>query len=235
MSGSTDPNSQWRQVSVVIRSDILLKATETGLDISDVLNRRLAEMVGIDYRQQPVAGRLLQDTAISTGSPAGDQDEKAKHRVRSPVLHPVINADDPAAATKVRKAKRQVPPEPSQVTPAPLVPVPVASPQPESAAPVEYPVVRSSQGGRGKERGSGKKGKDEILKKFVSAMITRVDDAGANISKEEMYLAFARWCRDHRIAPVPDRKNFATALKNRFAITEKTLGGTSYWMNIRLG
>ncbi len=200
MSGSTDPGSQWRKVSVVVRSDILLKATEMGLDISDVLNRRLAEMVGIDYPQQPLADRLLQDTAVSMGSTAGDHDEKAKHRVQSPVLHPVINADDPAAATKVRKAKRQLPPEPDQVTPAPSVPVPVASPQPELAVPSEYPVVRSPRGGRGKEGGSGKKGKDEILKKFVSAMITRVDAADAKISKEEMYLAFARWCRDHRSA-----------------------------------
>lgn len=234
MSGSTDPGSQWRQVSVIVRSDILLKATETGLDISDVLNSRLADIVGIDYRQLPPADRLLQDTAISTGSTAGNLDEKAKHRSRSPVLHPVINADDPAAATKVRKAKRQLPPEPDQVTPAPLVPVPVASPQPELAVPSEYPVLRSPRGGREKE-GSRKKGKDEILKKFVSAMITRVDAADAKISKEEMYLAFARWCRDHRISPVPDRKNLATALKNRFAIAEKTIGGTSCWINIRLG
>lgn len=235
MSGSTDPGSQWRKVSVVIRSDILVKAAETGLDISDVLNGRLAEMVGIDYRQQPVGGRLVQDTAVNTGSTVGDQEEKARHRVRSPVLHPVINADDPAAATKVRKAKRQLPPVPDQVIPASSVPVPVAPPQPELAVHAEYPVVRSPHKGRGKEGGAGKKGKDEILKKFVSAMITRVDAADARISKEEMYLAFARWCRDHRITPVPDRKTLATALKNRFAIAEKTIGGTSCWMNIRLG
>ena len=207
MSGSTDPGSQWRQVAVIVRSDILLRATETGLDISDVLNSRLADMVGIDYRQQPLADRLLQDTAIGTGSTAGSHDEKSKHRLRSPVLHPVINADDPAAATKVRKAKRQLPPGPNQVTPAPSGQVPVASPQPESAVPTEYPVVRRSPGGRGKDGGSRKKGKDEILKKFVSAMITRVDATDAKIPKEEMYLAFARWCRDHRSAPVPDRKN----------------------------
>ncbi len=235
MSGSTDPGSQWRKVSVVIRSDILVKAAETGLDISDILNGRLAEMVGIDYQQQPVPGRLEQDTAVSMGSAAGDLDEKARHRVRSPVLHPVINADDPAAATKVRKAKRQLPPELDQAIPAPSVPVPVASPQPVLAVHAEYPVVRSPNRGRGKEGESGKKGKDEILKKFVSAMITRVDAADAKISKEEMYLAFARWCRDHRITPVPDRKTVATALKNRFAIAEKTIGGTSCWINIRLG
>jgi hypothetical protein len=66
-------------------------------------------------------------------------------------------------------------------------------------------------------------------------MIARVDADEAVISKEDMYLAFTRWCRDHRVTPVPDRKVFATVLKNKFAIAEKTVAGTSYWINIRLG
>ncbi len=111
MSVKTDPDGPWRQASVVVRSDILLKAAEMGLDISDELNRRLAELVGIDYRQQPFADLPRLDTAIDASATAGARDG-TKVRLRSPVLHPVINADDPAAATKVRKAKRQLPPEP---------------------------------------------------------------------------------------------------------------------------
>ena len=65
-------------------------------------------------------------------------------------------------------------------------------------------------------------------------MITRIDADDAVVPKEDMYLAFTRWCRDHRIATVPDRKVFATLLKNKFAITEKTVAGVSCWINIRL-
>jgi hypothetical protein len=227
---SDKTGGQWRQASVVVRSDILLKAAEMGLDISDELNRRLAELVGIDYRQQPLADRPLPDPEIRAAATAGKPDDGAKQRLPSPVLHPVINADDPAAATKVRKAKRELPPEP-----VPAVSVPGASPQQETVISPEYPVPRVPQRGRGKKSESTKKGKDEDLKKFVSAMITRIDADDAVIPKEEMYLAFTRWCLDHRVAPVPDRKVFATLLKNKFAIIEKTVDGTSCWINVRLG
>ena len=225
MSVRTDPGGQWKQTSVVVRSDILLKAAEMGLDISDELNRRLAELAGIDYRQQPPANLPMPETAINAVATAGKRDEGAKQRLQSPVLHPVINADDPAAATKVRKAKRQLPSEP----------VPGASQLPETVIPPVSPVPRAPQRGRGKTGESKKREKDEDLKKFVSTMITRVDADEAVISKEDMYLAFTRWCRDHRVTPVPDRKVFATVLKNKFAIAEKTVAGTSCWINIRLG
>jgi hypothetical protein len=235
MSGKTDPGSPWRQVSVVVRSDILLKATEMGLNISDELNRRLAEIGGIDYPEQTPSGCLsLSDTAAT----ARTRDDGTKQRLRSPVLHPVINADDPAAATKVRKSKRQMPAEP--VLPVPVqsdmvltVPVPRVSTPKSDISPIP-PVPRVSQRGKGKKGASGKKGKDEDLKKFVSTMIIRTDADDSVVPKEEMYLAFTRWCRDYRVATVPDRKVFATLLKNKFAITEKTVDGVSCWINIRL-
>ena len=232
MSVKTDPDGPWKQASVVVRSDILLKAAEMGLDISDELNRRLAELVGIDYRQQPQADLPRLDTAIDAAATTGTRDG-VKVRLPPPVLHPVINADDPAAATKVRKAKRQLPPEP---VPAVMVPAEqVVSPLAETVIPPDYPGSRAPHRGRGKAGESKKKGKDEDLKKFVSTMITRVDADEAVISKEDMYLAFTRWCRDHRSAPVPDRKVFATILKNKFAIAEKTIAGTACWINVRLG
>jgi hypothetical protein len=235
MSGKTDPGGQWRQVSVVVRSDILLKAAEMGLDISDELNRRLAEIGGIDYQKQPPTGLSLSDIAAT----AGARDDGTKQRLRSPVLHPVINADDPAAATKVRKAKRQMPPEPALSVTVPsdivrTVPVPHVSKLPEPDASSMPLVPRVSLRDMGKKSASGKKGKDGDLKKFVSTMMIRTDADDAVVSKEEMYLTFTRWCREHRVATVPDRKVFATLLKNKFAITEKNIAGASCWINIRL-
>ena len=145
MSGKTDPDGQWRQTSVVVRSDILLKAAEMGLDISDELNRRLAELVGIDYPHQQLADRPTPDLTLY----AADSEIKGvtgtKQKPQTPVLHPVINADDPAAATKVRKAKRELPPEP-----VPAIPVPAASPLPETDIPPVHPVPKVFSARRGK-------------------------------------------------------------------------------------
>jgi hypothetical protein len=227
MSGKKDPGSHWKQTSVVIRSDIWLKAAEMGLDISDELNQRIATLVGIDYRQQELANRLSPDTAVC----AADTAVKGTGRRQKPhTLHPVINADDPAAATKVRKAKQQLPPE--QV---PAVPVPDTLPLPETDISPVFPVPKVSQRGGAKSGESKKKGKDEVLKKFVTTKIIRVDADDAIVSKDDMYEAFARWCRDHRINAVPERKVFTTLLKNKFAIAEKTVGGTSCWVHVRLG
>ena len=142
----------------------------------------------------------------------------------------MINADDPAAATKVRKAKRQLPPEPVQV-----VPVPAASPQPETDISPVQSVPKVPRKGEAKKGEPKRKSKDEVLKKFVATKITRVDADDAIVSKDDMYEAFTRWCRDHRVTAVPERKVFATLLKNKFAITEKNVGGTSCWVHVRLG
>jgi hypothetical protein len=200
-----------------------------GLDISDELNQRLAELVGIGYRHQELAHQpppnltpFAVDSEIKEGT-------RTKQKPQSPVLHPVINADDPAAAAKVRNAKREVPPEPF-----PAIPVPGASPLPETDISPLHPVPKGSRRGGAKSGEPKKKGKDDGLKKFVTTKITRIDADEAVLSKDDMYQAFTRWCRDHRIAPVPERRVFATLLKNKFAITDKTVNGTSCWVNVRL-
>jgi hypothetical protein len=207
----------------------LLKASEMGLDISDELNQRLAELVGIDYPHQQLVYRPSPDITLY----AADSEIKGvtgpKRKPQTPVLHPVINADDPAAAAKVRKTKREIPPEP-----VPAIPVPSASHLPETDIPPVHPVPKVSQRGGAKSGESKKKGKDDGLKKFVITKITRIDADDAVLSKDDMYQAFTRWCRDHRIAPVPERRVFATLLKNKFAITDKTVNGTSCWVNVRL-
>lgn len=228
MSGKKDSEGPWRQTSVIIRSDIWLKAAEQGLDISDELNQRLAELVGIDYRRQRLADRLLPDP-VDTPDPLM-KGVSGRQRSLSQVLHPVINADDPAAAAKVRKAKREILPEPVMA-----VPVAVESPPRETGIPLVHSAAKVPKTEGPGSAQSKKKGKEEGLKKFVAAKISRTDADDAAISKEEMYQAFTRWCRDHRIAAVPERKVFATLLKNKFAIPEKTVNGTSYWVNVRLG
>lgn len=230
MSGKSDPGDQWRQTSVVIRSDIWLKAVEMGLDISDELNQRLAGRLGIEYRHEQLADRPLPESIVGAADSKVKRETESRLKQQTPVLHPVINADDPAAATKVRKAKRQLPPEPVQV-----VPVPAASPQPETdLAPVQSvpDIPRKAEVKKGEPK---RKSKDEVLKKFVTTRITRIDADDAIVSKDGMYEAFTRWCRDHRVTAVPERKVFATMLKNKFAIAEKNIGGTSCWVHVRLG
>ncbi len=228
MSEKKDPGGQWRQTSVVIRADIFLKAGEMGLDISNECNQALAHLVGVDYRQQQINDRAISDHTIHGSDTPPKGDEQTTPKPRAPVLHPVINADDPAAIAKVMKTKRQ----PTQ-KPEPEIPVAAEFPPPETNIPLQAPVHGLSPAGKGKTGASGKKRKDDGLKKFVATKITRVDADDAVISKDDMYQAFTRLCRDHRYATVPDRKAFATLLKNKFAFFDKTVNGTPCWVNVR--
>ena len=210
MPEKKEPGDQWRQISVVIRADIFLKAGQMGLDISNECNQALAHLVGIDYRQQHI------------------NDRAPPPKPQEPVLHPVINADDPAAIAKVMRTKRQQP-----VKPVPEIPVATVLPSPGMDIPLQAPVQGLSHAGKGKTGAADRKRKDDALKKFVATKITRMDADDAVITKDDMYQAFTRWCRDHRCGAVPERKAFATLLKNKFAITEKTINGTPCWVNVQ--
>jgi hypothetical protein len=211
MPEKKEPGDQWRQISVVIRADIFLKAVEMGLDISNECNQALAHLVGIDYRQQQI------------------NDRAPPPKPQEPVIHPVINADDPAAIAKVMRTKRQPP-----IKPVPEIPVaPVLHP-PGMDIPLQAPVQGLSHAGKGKTGAADRKRKGDALKKFIATKITRVDADDAVITKDDMYQAFTRWCRDHRIAAIPERKVVATSLKNKFAFTEKTINGNLCWMNVRI-
>ena len=117
MSEKKDPGGQWRQTSVVIRADIFLKAGEMGLDISNECNQALAHLVGIDYRQQQINDRAISDHTIPGSGTPPKGDEQTTPKPRAPVLHPVINADDPAAIAKVMKTRRQPPQKPEPEIP----------------------------------------------------------------------------------------------------------------------
>ena len=209
MSERKDPGLQWRQTSVVIRADIFFKAAEMGLDISNECNQALAHLVGIDYQQQQI--------------------NQTTQGPQPPVLHPVINAEDPTAIAKVRKTKRQ-----PSVKPVPEIPVPFEILIAGTNVPHQIPSSGRSPAGKGKTTAAEKKGKEETVKKFVATKIIRTDAADAVITKDDMYQAFVRWSRDYRCAAVPERKAFATLLKNKFAITEKTVNGTPSWVNVHL-
>jgi hypothetical protein len=224
-----DPGGQWKQTSVVIRADIFLKAGEMGLDISNECNQALANLVGIDYRQQHLNDRAITDHNIRDSGTPLKGNEPTTAKPQAPVLHPVINADDPTAIAKVMKTKRKPP-----VKPVPEIPVATDFPPPGTNIPLQVPVHGPSPAGKGKAVASEKKRKDDALKKFVATKIIRVDADDAVIPKDDMYQAFTRWCRDHRCAAVPERKAFTTLLKNKFAITEKTVNGTPCWVNIHL-
>jgi hypothetical protein len=229
MSEKKDQGVQWRQTSVVIRADIFLKAGEMGLDISNECNQALANLVGIDYQQQTLNDRAITDHNIRGSGNPPKGNEQTTPKPQAPVLHPVINADDPTAIAKVMKTKRKPP-----VKPVPEIPVAAEFPPPGTNIPLQVPVHGPSPAGKGKAVASEKKRKDDALKKFVATKIIRVDADDAVIPKDDMYQAFTRWCRDHRCAAVPERKAFATLLKNKFAITEKTVNGIPCWVNVHL-
>jgi len=109
MSAKKDPNNQWRHTTVVIRSDIFLKAVETGLDISNECNLALANQMGIDYQQQHLSDRVNADPVILDADTQTTELKKTGRKTPLPDIHPVINADDPAAISKVMKAKQRSP------------------------------------------------------------------------------------------------------------------------------
>jgi hypothetical protein len=229
MSAKKDPNDQWRQTTVVIRSDIFLKAVELGLDISNECNLALANQTGIDYRQQLLSDRVIADPAILDADTQTKELKKTSRKTPLPDIHPVINADDPTAITRVMKAKQRLPVKPVDEDPALKDSTPITA-----ATSQKTPAKGASIGGRGKTVAPDKKKKEDSLKKFVVAKIIRVDADDAVVTKDDMYQAFTRWCRDHRIVAIPERKVIATSLKNKFAFTEKTINGNPCWMNVRM-
>jgi hypothetical protein len=233
MTGKNAEDEEWHTVSLPVRADILDKAAKQGVDINGLCNRALATAVGIDYNQQendraaarkPVivakeAAAVVIPPAIPLPLPAPGP---AGH------LHPVINADDPAAVTSVKRAARNPAVRPVAASPAP-------SPSPGQAIPPAVPAKPSSKpakAGTGKSAPKKRAGPD--LRKFVAETILREDAEDAAVTKEALYQAFARWCRERKIAAAPDRKTLTVALKNQFAFSEKVVDGEPSWVNVRL-
>jgi len=228
MTEKKERGAGWRHVTVTVREDIFIKTNEAGLDISDICNRALADLVSVDYCQQQIGRQPVPPPVIiAAESPvAGTRGDAPKI---SPVSRaPVINADDPSAAAKAMRSKRQ-----RTVKSAPEVPDP---PIPDAGKDARQLFPLPGQGSLKKSQ-KGIPRKREVggaLKKFVVAKIARIETDDAIISKDELYQAFSRWCREQKITPVPERRVVSVALKNQFALQERTADGVPSWVNIRL-
>lgn len=227
MKGKKEAGAPWHQTTVVLRSDIYRQARERGINISDACNRALAEATGMEYRQkqlesvQPPAPVIIARDGSLPPAP-GDKKDRP-----SPALHPVINADDPAAAENVTRVKRPAKkPFPAGTDAAEAREKPAALP--------DRPAGKKPPARRELNKGRGERKKQDALKTFFSAKIARTDEAGAGVSKDELYERFARFCREHRFMPVPERKSVTIDMKNRFALTEEKRQGIPYWAGIRL-
>jgi hypothetical protein len=218
MAGKKDSTTQWRQTVVVIRADILDQALMQKIDISESCNQAIAERLGIDYRQQKIPAGIVTEPVIIAANGKPVLPEHASSKPAAPVPA-IINADDPHAVKKVKSRD-----------------VPATAPQPVSASETEAPVSISPSltTGKGKRHSPPRKKKDDIIKKFFTFMILREDTETALIGKDDMYYTFERWCRDHRMLPIPDRKSFHVTLKNQFAVKEKIVNGTPMWIGLRV-
>jgi hypothetical protein len=233
MTGSPDNNSLWRRTTILVRADILEKAREQKIDLSHICNRALADLLEIDLSQQPLGSAedplpvmVAPDTVpVAPISPAG---------MAAASLHPVVNANDPTAVRTLLKAKKPRPTPPAAI-PEPghaQEKTPSVQEEPEGIRRAEREFTQAKP--KKKVSGTGKRGKEDIIKTFITETIFRGEPDEAILSRDEMFDHFSRWCRDHRITPVPEKKQFSLALKNQFAFAEKTVNGIRCWTNVRV-
>lgn len=227
MAGEKESGTRWRQTSVVIRTDILEQARQQEIDISEAVNRALAEKLGIDYRQQKIPEGTIAEPVIIASNEAPALPDHVPAKPGAPAAAAIINADDPQAA-KTIKSRHLQKEKPARDIPQPALKPASASekesiPQRPSPAPV-----------KAKKTAPLRKKKDDAAKKFFASMIIREDSTTARIPKDDMYYAFERWCRDHRITPVPDKKSFSVTLKNQFAVKEKMVNSTPTWIGVKV-
>jgi hypothetical protein len=229
MTEKNESAATWHHTTVVLREDIYRMAHDRGIDISDACNRVLADKMGIDYRQKQLEEPAVPASVIIARDGVSARGPAAAPASPSKGLQPVINADDPGARTKVKQAGRQTMTGARLDTPGPAQPREEKTVDvPPALVPKKEPVTREEK------KPAGKKPKREGLKIFFSSKISRQDDQHATLSKDELYETFARWCRDHRILPVPDRRSVTVALKNQFALRETVVDGVPSWLGIRL-
>jgi hypothetical protein len=229
MAGKKEISAPWRQTSVLIRADIFEQASGQKIDISDECNRALAERLGIDYRQQKIPAGYVVEPVIIAPNDAPALPQHVPPEPGGPQRAAIINADDPHAAKAVKT--RNLPKE----KPATELPAAVSARAPVPAP--EKPAVPSSvvpTPKKARKSAPPRKKKEDPAKKFFASMIIRDDAEGVTIAKDEMYHTFERWCRDHRILTIPDKKSFAVTLKNQFAVKEGMVEGLPTWAGVRV-
>ncbi|RPI40008.1 MAG: hypothetical protein EHM53_03570 [Methanoregulaceae archaeon] len=231
MTGRKGSSTPWLHTTVILQPDIYRQALERGIDISDACNRALASLTGTEYRQKEREEVPATPPVIIARD--GSSPHIAGEPKKAPVqkMPPVINADDPAAPARVVQAKVRPLKKASDEIPPPAHVPPVSE---EKSTVVPAAALKQAGIPKEKKAPTKKRSRGDALKTFFSTKISRTDDPETIIKKDELYDLFARFCRDHRITPVPERKTVTVALKNQFALTEKTVDGTPCWTGIRL-
>jgi hypothetical protein len=231
MTVRKETGAPWHHTTIILQPDIYRLTLERGIDISDACNRALADLTGIEYHWQQREETTATPPVIIARD--GSSPHVSVETKKGPFqkMPPVINADDPAAPAGVIQAK--VRPE-KKATAVPPPPVPAHDSPEEKPAGVPAAIMKKAAVPKEKNNPSKKRSKGDALKTFFSTKISRTDDSEADISKDELYELFARFCREHRITPVPERRAVTVALKNQFALTEKLVNGTPHWTGIRL-
>jgi hypothetical protein len=227
MAGKKESYAPWRQISIVIRADLLERARQQKIDVSEACNRALAERLGIDYRQQKIPDGFVVEPVIiaANGKPVLPDPVSPEPGVLA--VPAIINADDPLAA-KALKSRHTRKGKSARDT---LAPAPLRAPVPEQEIMPRH--TSSLTPGKAKKSAPRTK-KEDAAKKFFTSMILREDTEAALVAKDDMYYTFERWCRDHRVLPIPDKKSFSVTLKNQFAVKEKIVDGKPVWVGIRL-
>lgn len=228
MTGKKGSEGAWHRTLVVLQPEIYRQAVAMGIDVSDACNRALAGMTGIEYHPLQVAAVPAPPPVIIARDGSLPRMQAVK-KAPAPNLHPVINADDPAAPARVSQAK-------AAARKGPEMPEPEAPPAPALAEEKRTaPVTAAKRAAAKKGKGDAKKrAKGDGLKTFFAEKVHRTDEAGAAVSKDELYERFVRFCHEQRIATVPDRRAVTIALKNQFSVMEKNIGGVPSWSGIRL-
>lgn len=233
MTAKKGSRETWLKTTVVLRSDIYEHALGRGIDISDACNQALASLTGCEFPPHPENAVPQPPVIIAR---AGSTPLSPKDARRSPAqnLPPVINADDPASPARVVHEKTHRVKSVHKNTGTARVSVGAPAPAPVSMEEKPGAAGEKAALSTGHTPASKKRANVDGLKTFFSSKITRTDDTGDWMGKDELYDLFVRFCRDHRIMPVPERKPVAVALKNKFALTEKMVDGKSCWIGIRL-
>jgi hypothetical protein len=226
---------QWRHTSVLIRADIFAHVQEQGLNISHECNRALADLVGIDYRQQQLPQETTADPVIIAPEQKTDQAPAGPIIEKRP-LRPVLNADDPRTPVKVLLQKKDPashhPSKKSAVSPG-REQTKQQAPSPQSTQPAPLPHSRE----KGRAKPAKRAGRDTAVQRFVTANVVRTEGVGGGqgvVPKDEMYQRFVRWCKADSISPVPDKRSFSVALKNRFVIQQATVNDVPCWVNVTI-
>lgn len=237
MTARRSQGEQHRQTTVLLRSDILSRAREEGIDISDACNRALGSLLGIDYHQQTIPEGSSVRPVIIAKDTAAAGDRQTGHEPGNS-LHPVMNAEDPSTPAKLKKIRKdgiqhKEVPETAAESPG------LKSQKDRSAEErIRTTALLPPEKKRVQKEPPERKGKGDRIRKFLSKKILRIGEPQEGeihrIPKDEMYHLFLRFSRGKDSSPVPDKRAFSVTLKTRFVLDEITVNGAQYWDNVKL-